>query len=638
MKTCLLFLICTLSFNISFAQGIGVPLTRQVDQETINLLETLQKDIKTTPNTTQMDCITNTGEKCDFMLMCNKFRPNRNSKALYKNPDGQIIPNYKLLYLQDTVDQCKNSISASTTSTAYNPYSEMQKIYSKNRKAFLNSVQAHREEANMIKIEQAMLDASLEATTNSNENSWFVSKIQAEKNITDAEKRAGIKLSDESKKKWIELFEQPASTYNPSAQTNVSSSDNPFIKTELLTNAMLAGSKEKVKEYQAEFQKETNRSFEIFTDTKSQLIAVLNKRKDGKNNSEIDNMIYRINKIRMNQPMTSPAMMNMSPCSSPNAFYDPISHSFTLCPQLLQMPSATIQSIIAHELGHSIDPCTATYPLESIEGTPKQNPYSDYLNAQKDQQNTNENSAFLTFNPTLPDQGSEKLSAYDVNLLKDYLSFQFDNLSFKEKQQSVELKKNPFSSVVKCLQDNRSVGARMGDIKGAKSAIFKKISDLQQSGASDSDPKIKELKQTLDRIDAVYADKIACSFMGSQGGHSQMQEAFSDWIASEVIANKIKTAPNKQIGQQIAFEANGFFAAVDCKSYDLDIAEKAKSTLEKAGCLFRGSNFANDMQNMQLSDDPHPEGYNRINKIFMANPTTASALSCEKKFGVKYCE
>ena len=631
-----LLLISFLPFNYVQAQGFGFSDPRQVDFETIKLLEKIQDDLKKSPATLELNCKSNSAVTCDFMLMCDKLRANRNSKALYKNGKGEVIPNYKLLYLQETVDQCRNNVSASESKKA-NPFTEMQKNSSKKRKDFLNSIQAHKEEAKMTKIEQAMLDMSLENATDI--NPWFIPKEQIEKNIADAEARAGVKLSDESRKKWIEALDQASFLSNQSdSKIKTSSNENPFIKTTLLTNIKEAGSKKKVLEYQAQFQKELDRSFDIFSDTKSQIIAILNKRMDGKNNAEINNLIARIKTIKMNAPELSGVAANIGACSHPNAFYDPTSHTFTLCPQLLQMPSATIQAIIAHELGHSIDPCTATYPLEKIEGTEKPNPYLAYMGDEKTQKTMSEQMGLVDFKPNLPNQGQDKFSAFDVDYIHNSLSQAYDNFSLKEQQQSVNLSKNPFLPVVNCMQTYESVGARIGDVYGAKGAITKKLSDLKKSGATDSDPRVEELKQTLGRIDSVYAEKKACSFMGSYEGHSQIQEAFSDWIASEVIGNKIANTSDPQEKQQIAFEANGFFAALDCRSFDLDIRESAKNALEKAGCISRGSMLTKDIGNMQLYDDPHPEGYKRINKIFMANPTTANALSCQKDSGVKYCE
>lgn len=633
MKAALLFLQCSLLSVLGFAQGSWDAQSAQVDQETIDLLEKLQKDLKISPSTSQLDCGANSADKCDFTFICNKLRSNRNSKALYQNSKGQVIPNYKLLYLQETVDQCRNTVSSSTSAPT-NSVSDSLLVYLKERKSLLDSIQAHGEEAKMIRLEQAMLDASIEKPDDPSSMTWTMPRDQIEKYISDAETRAGVKLSDESRNKWVELLlEETSDGPNVATQTKtkVSSDDNPFMKTELLTNVNEAGSKEKVLEYQTQFQNELNRSFDVFTDTKSQLIAVLNKRRNGKNDAEIENMISRIRKIKMKAPEVS-GMFPMAGCSSPNAFYDPTSHSFTLCPQLLQMPSATIQTVIAHELGHSIDPCNATFPLSKVDGTLKPNPYSANMGDA-------EQMGILMFEPTLPDQGTEEYAAFDLEFLDISLAIDYDSLSFKEQQQSIDLAKNPFASVIQCLQSYGSVEARIGDVSKAKLAVSKKISDLQWSGATDDDPNVKDLKQTLERIDSVYEDKKVCSFIGSHEGRSQMQEAFSDWIASEVIASKITTAANRQEGQQIAFESNAYFAALDCLSFDLDIANTAKNTLEKAGCLStRSSRLHKDLENMRTDDDPHPKSYNRINKIFMANPTTAAALSCQKRSEVKHCE
>lgn len=46
-----------------------------------------------------------------------------------------------------------------------------------------------------------------------------------------------------------------------------------------------------------------------------------------------------------------------------NAFYQANTHTFSFCPKYLQLSDAQVISTIAHEIGHSIDPCRAPNPL-----------------------------------------------------------------------------------------------------------------------------------------------------------------------------------------------------------------------------------------------------------------------------------
>lgn len=620
MKILFIFLGVLLG-EVGFAQ-VATNTSNQANAEAISLIEKLQKDLQMAPAASTLDCASNPSEKCDFMLVCNKLRANRNAAALYQNKNGEFIPNYKLFSLQQSVDQCRSSISNKDAAAKMGDFKTSQNKYLLRRKAFLDSVSSRHEEATMIKLEQTMLDTSLENSNGA--TGMMMGRAQIEKNIKDAESRAGIKLSDESRTKWIDSLDM-TSGLDLNTQNNASAA-NPFMDPNLLNSTKAAGSREKMMAYRAQVQKQVDRSYDVFQDTKSQLIAVLNKRKNGKNNKEVENLVDRINKIKMNPPDVQQGGI----CGSPNAFYNPTDHSFTLCPQLLQMPSASIQAIVAHELGHSIDPCTSTFALEKIDGTLKPNPYASLI-----AQDTPE---YSIFKATLPAQSSEKYAAMDRDFLKSSLSMVYEKFSFQNTQPAISSSQNPFSSVVSCLQGADSVEARVADIAGTKEAINKKINDLKQSGATDTDPRVKDLQETLARVDSVYADKKACSFIGSSGGQSQMQEAFSDWIASEVMANKITSAKTPEEGQQIAFEANGFFGAVNCEGFNADIAESARQTMEKAGCRHRGDTMSKDLQNMATHDDPHPEGYSRINRIFMANPAASRALGCQQQSGVKHCE
>ncbi|MCB0386768.1 MAG: hypothetical protein KDD43_15345, partial [Bdellovibrionales bacterium] len=207
----------------------------------------------------------------------------------------------------------------------------------------------------------------------------------------------------------------------------------------------------------------------------------------------------------------------------------------------------------------------------------------------------------------------------------------------------IPLSSNPFSSVIECLQGGSSVNARMGDLEGAKRNVLNNIKSLKASGADDSHPQIQALNETLGRLETIYSEKKACGYMGNDQGPSQMQEAFSDWLASEVIAHKVSLAQkagDTEGAKRIAFEANGFFASLNCESFRLDVADEVKAVLSQAGCSRRGATLFQDLENMSRHEDSHPEGHARVSRIFMGHPTIADAIGCKQPliFGAKRCE
>ncbi len=595
----------------SFAQGTTNSF------EAVQLLEKVQNDINKQTLTKTIKCDA-ANEKCQFNTICNKLRVNRNSKILYKNKLGQSIPNYKLLNLLDEVDQCKSSLTNEEPDPAI-IMTAMERKRNGLKKEFLDSVSTNKEEALLVKIERSLLETSLNKLTG--DVSYGVSAEQIEKNIRDAESKAKVKLSDSSRKKWVKFLDPSSVVVNfNQGAIATSTSNNPFITMQLLTNIDAAGSKKKVLEYQAQVQKELNRSYNVFIDTKKMMIEVLKKRKNSQNNSEMDSIIKRVNAIQM-----STEKLNSSSCSSPNAFYNPMRHDFTLCPQLMQMPDATLQTIIAHELGHSIDPCIVTFPLKTATHVTK-NP-------------VNTESFEVPFNLVLPKQNDQFYFSTDENFFKTTVEHNDKKMRTTEIAKPIQLNKNPFLSVISCLQTQGSIQATIGDTDYTKDVINKKINILKQSGASENNKELLRLKKTLKKLDTTIANQRTCSTLSSVEGPSQIQETFSDWVAAEVIAEKISASKNHDEAQRIAFEANGFFGAVGCKSFDLDITETANNALISAGCNYKASDFENDLDHIEpVRKSLHPEDYQRVNNIFLAHPEIAKSLSCQRQSGVKYCE
>lgn len=629
-----LILICTfvfLGFSSRAQVGMGmVGSGRQVDLEVIQMVEKLQTDLQKAEAPQSVRCEVAPGTKCQFTILCDQLRPNRNAEVLYRNPEGEVLHNLSLYQLQGGVDQCRFSITDKDIKNPMQAVEELQKGYLLRRKAFLDSVALNGEYQTVNKIESAMIERSL-ADSQSLQTFTMLDREKAEKNIREAEAKLGLNLNDETRAKWVAANSFEADKFpKPTNQ-------NPFFDSTLLVQADRAGSKEKVVANQQMFQKEIERVYNIFLDTKKEMIAVLNKRRNGNNNAQIDSLIKRIETISYAEPNMK--FLASGSCPSPNAFYDFMSHQFTICPQMLQAPSATLQMIIAHELGHSIDPCIATYPLQELKGEAKPNQkdmmLDNVLNSMKS------NKDFIEFTPKLPKQEDRHYASFNEELVNQMGAFKYKSYTRTTVAEPVKLSENPFATVIECLQGPNSVRARMGDIEGARANIYSNIKELKASGADENHPQIQDLRGTLERLDSVYVEKQACGYMGSDRGPSQMQEAFSDWLASEVMASKVEQATeagNTEKARRISFESNGFFASMNCESFSLDIAAQALSVLHRAGCLNRGSQFEKDLMNMQKHEDVHPESHARASKIFMAHPTLVGALGCTKPRGVKRCE
>lgn len=350
-------------------------------------------------------------------------------------------------------------------------------------------------------------------------------------------------------------------------------------------------------------------------------------------------MIRRIELIKYKAPKANNLFAGS--CSSPNAYYDFSQHEFTICPQLLQTPDASLQMIIAHELGHSIDPCIASYPLEKHSG--KQKPVPGAEGAAEARKIMLEKMSYVDFNPKVPQQSSDLYSSFESESVNEMYQIAYENHQVTRVLEGIPLTQNPFESVITCLKGGGSVAARMGDIAGAKKNVLENMSNLRASGASEAHPQMKALQETLNRLNSHYVEKEACGYMGIDEGPSQMQEAFSDWMATEVIANKMNAigkAGDTEKAKQIAFEANGIFVATSCESVQLDLFKSITDALSQAGCIRRTDTLNQDLENMSRQADEHPENHARASRIFMAHPEINLALGCKQPFlgGAKRCE
>lgn len=603
---------------------------RQVDLETVRLLENMQSRLKAAQEPNQVRCGMAEDSRCEFTLLCDKLRPNRNAEVLYRNSEGKVLVNLPLIGLRNAVDQCRNSVSDKEAKDPIKILDDQMRDYAMRRKQFLDSIEKNGEQAAYFKIEKAMVELSL---ADEKPKAFFIDPSEVEKQIRLAEEKTGVKLSEESRKLWGAVNIPTINKQKPATD------QNPFFDGMLLQIPDAAGGEEKVRENQKKFQAELTRTYNLFLDAKKDVITVLKKRKNGSNDDEIENLIQRIETIKYMEPKVESLFAGS--CGSPNAYYNPFNHEFTICPQMLQSPDATLQMIITHELGHSIDPCIASYSLQQHTGEKKRNPQGDVM---RESMNVFlKQMKAVEFNPKIPKQSEVMYSSFDPEMVAQVYGSGLNNHQSREVLAGVPLSKNPFASVVTCLQSGRSVSARMGDIEGAKRNVLENIKTLKESGAPDSHPQVQSLKATLARLDSHYVEKKSCGYMGSDKGPSQMQEAFSDWIASEVMAGKVEAANkmgDREKAKQIAFEANGFFASMNCESFKLDIAEEVQQVMTRAGCQRRGTTLVEDLTNMSRHEDPHPEGHARVSRIFMGHPTISETLGCKQPFlgGAKRCE
>ncbi|MGZ3796545.1 MAG: hypothetical protein ACXVB1_09275 [Pseudobdellovibrionaceae bacterium] len=301
------------------------------------------------------------------------------------------------------------------------------------------------------------------------------------------------------------------------------------------------------------------RSFEIFRETQAIYQEYIEKLIQGRTSAAQKKILAKIKEriatVRINKSRD---------CNSFNSDYNFVSHSIDTCNELLSYPRTTLMAIYAHEITHSIDPCSLQFSLSHID---KENPFSgNQLMEQK---------AYEDAYTALPSAWAME----DLFLEKDQLRVVMAPLPFKL---------NPFHEVLECLQSKESVHAQ------------KRKNPLEESNVKD--------------------DEHMCSSTLQDG---QMAETFADWMAYEVLASYLKKQPSPKLSEQI-FEGTLNIIANECEQLESEIeVEMRKAITASAKCRVDNEKFFNFQKNLrgQKLLDTHLHGSLRINKLYAVHPT-----------------
>jgi hypothetical protein len=305
----------------------------------------------------------------------------------------------------------------------------------------------------------------------------------------------------------------------------------------------------------------------------------------------------------------------------------------------LQLPSAGIKSIIAHELAHSIDPCLASMELVTVHPSAKEEVMQkEFARQMQEFEKQQEQNGVYSYKPVLKQPESK------VKYAADFLGLVSQNSMTDQVSPAISLKTNPFTSTIECLKSRESIAARATSDAEVQKIMTDAIDNLKKTGATEENSEqLKSYNKALSSLSERMGKNGACSFMPGQSGQSQVQEAFADWVATEVLGKDVERADAAK-KKDMAFESMAFFLALECPA-KTNASTKAKELLTAMKC--GGESSISDLNSiydaMGRNSDSHPFGQARVNRLFLAQPQIAKALGCEgKKTGgeaeVKHCE
>ncbi len=285
---------------------------------------------------------------------------------------------------------------------------------------------------------------------------------------------------------------------------------------------------------------------EIFENTKSLTIEWLNEvLPSGKVK---DDIIFKISKVRFSGFDCTNGKIDVPRDIEPNGEYNSLSNSLKFCKGSLHYTDSifAIVRTLAHELGHAIDPCL--------------------------------------------------------------IQFYFSNRKFTYAgSNQIEMESEfPFSGIIPCLRDKKSVEAKRFDPANSLSSGVHP-NPMGGTGFGSFSPDPVPNKIPTQKFDFCKKQNENGSIVGDQ-----VNEAFCDWLASEILPRYIE-------------------------KYHHDITTP---TQFRAGYLnvFRTFCYP-DYSNEKVGFRVHPSINKRANSILLANPKVREQMGCSKDLpGTIYCD
>lgn len=596
--------------------------------------QNIQSDVEKMLRLKCPDCEAITPESakfCSLKEFCQRPELNHDRPVLYKNDKGESVLNEYYYIIRNQVRSClrekyTDEINLKKDELMTRLKTEhLKKILAANKK--LGQLASRYSQGNALsRISSEILTMSVEAGLNQEDFPWEKQGTHRDDLallITEAENRLKIKLVPEIKKTLVEIqylksnpaygkeLEELERTLIP----DVVPAD-PFYDWAKLTDEKAAGSARALQENQKKLKDKSQDAYQLFVETREEMLLYLESKKTRKNADMIERAKEKVKTIRFNPPRLTETLGRV--CQSPNAFYSAENHSFTICPQMMNFPRFSLMETIAHEIAHSIDSCNLSKAMMKKKGPSvvEDAPFEIELKTDAPPANY-----------TLASYGEELKPA---NVVQNFMKYA----------------DHPFSETLSCLKDPRSVGAVSLNQNDIKKQIESAMENLQKNHGSDTgnNAQVRYLSHLKQNAEDFFSYAEGCSLEGKGSKNllrSQMQESFSDKIAAEIVARKLK-GKSRQAAEKAILEVTMGYAA-PCPN-DTDGEKALMKFAEKEGCKNFYSNKSyserifTGLAIMDPAFDTHAPTQVRIDRNLLAHPEVRKALSCPLDRGVKYCE
>lgn len=343
----------------------------------------------------------------------------------------------------------------------------------------------------------------------------------------------------------------------------------------------------------------------VFSDTKKRLEKViLNGRPKSALSRSEQALFDRIATAKLRSLEESSSLAECAG-NARNASYLPVQHSVFICPAFYDYPDATLITIIAHELSHSIDPCRSQFPLYALDSgvlndyDPNSEANSPEVNdvfqlIKSATENSNQGILMLELSLDSPKKDRESIEAL----------FKLTPLS-----PAVPPQHYPYSSTKKCFEKAGFYSSRWETMSTEFEQLHKNTPPLEKI------PLRNQYKTLFDK-------HPECLEITKK---SQMNETLSDYFAARVMDHYHQEHPPKTKNDRLAPIL--FFALNHC---DQSAAKRAP----EASSIASGNSVVAQIERLKakvgtISNDEHPEYWDRISKIYLSSPELAKSWNCE---------
>lgn len=380
--------------------------------------------------------------------------------------------------------------------------------------------------------------------------------------------------------------------------------------------------------YHDEYQKRMDKGASLLEELKQDYKSYFNERVGRGEMSEKDAqvLVKRIETLELTPPQYPGAE-----CFFPNAYYNPLRHQISVCPQMLNYPKETLAMVLSHEMGHSIDPCMSSKKLVAFKKEASFKSSLDKESMQKLLENGKIDKRLFSYRTKETDKQNDYIVDYVQEVEHGFTTMKPSDYQIVD--QGYSSKTHPMAKEIACLTTFRSINARDNDsdeVAPMLKAQYEAIKNNPKSAIA-----VAHYKAQSENPERADYWKY-CTL--DQNSPVQTGEAYADFMAGEIAKERIQNYP-KELRKAKSYEATAFILSDYCENRDRQRSLKMiNKELKKNGCAEMALSSKSFKQKITALFEPegaHPPSGERMDDIFLANPELTKNLGC-KQSG-RYC-